>query len=484
MKALLRSLNAAAAVVLIGVLLIMVTWISGRRYARWDLSRQQLSTLSGQTRQVLGSLREPVRVTVFFEPGHRLLPLVRDLLKEYEQASPQVRVEVVDPQQDVARAQQLVQELQLDALNLVIVQSGASNKHLSEADLAEFDYATMTVEAQPRVKAFKGEAAVTSALLNVTQPEQPLIWFATGHGEKPLASEEPLGISGVKRHLEQQNMRVEEVTLLERQTLDESVDLIVLAGPTHRLTDHEVSLLDGLLARGGGVLILLDPLTDTGLEPWLMPWGITADAAIVVDPARALPFVSAGNLFVTTYTEHPIVKRMKTLMTLFPLARPMRPTSPPREGYDVNPLALTSPQGWGETTTGNENFAFDAAADVAGPVAIAAAAERAPATEAAEAADGSPEAPQRGGGRVVAIGDSDFLVNAQLANVGNRDFLQGCVQWLVAQEQLIGIGPKTLETLKLSLTASQLTMLQALLLLGFPALVVAAGAAVWWRRRT
>ncbi|MDP3772659.1 MAG: hypothetical protein Q8Q85_00150, partial [Gemmatimonadales bacterium] len=87
------------------------------------------------------------------------------------------------------------------------------------------------------------------------------------------------------------------------------------------------------------------------------------------------------------------------------------------------------------------------------------------------------------GGRVVAIGDSDFLVNAQLANVGNRDFLQGCVQWLVAQEQLIGIGPKTLETLKLSLTAAQLTMLQALLLLGFPALVVAAGAAVWWRRR-
>ena len=156
MRGVLRSLNTAAAVALLGVLLIMVTWISGRRHVRWDLSRQQLSTLSGQTRQVLEGLRDPVRVIVFFEPGHRLFPLVRDLLKEYERLSPQVRVEIVDPQQDVARAQQLAQELQLDALNLVIVQAATRHKHLSEADLAEFDYGAMTLAEEPRVKAFKG----------------------------------------------------------------------------------------------------------------------------------------------------------------------------------------------------------------------------------------------------------------------------------------------------------------------------------------
>lgn len=481
----LRSLNTAATVTLIGVLFIMVIWVSGRRYMRWDLSRQQLSTLSEQTRQVLDGLQEPLRLTLFFEPGHRLLPLVKDLAQEYERLSPRVSVVEVDPQQDVARAQQLVQELAIDAPNVVIVQSGARHKHLSEADLAEFDYAAMTVEAEPRVKAFKGEAAVTSAILSVTQTAQPLVWCTIGHGEKSIDSTEPMGLADLKRHLEQQNMRVEAVSLLERQAVDPDVDLIIVAGPTHRLVDQELALLDAFLARGGGVLVLLDPLTDSGLEPWLARAGITADDDIVVDPALLLPNVSPGNLLVMTYSEHPIVRKMKTLMTLFPLARSMRPSDPPVEAVTVKPLALTSPKAWGEMSPRNEEFKFDPAADIKGPLAVAAAAERA--TEAVEAAEGSPEALQHRGtvrpGRVVAIGDSDFVVNAQLANIGNRDFLQGAVQWLAAQEQLIGIGPKTLESLKLSLTAAQLSRLRLLLLLGFPGLLIATGMGVWWNRR-
>jgi ABC-type uncharacterized transport system involved in gliding motility auxiliary subunit len=185
----------------------------------------------------------------------------------------------------------------------------------------------------------------------------------------------------------------------------------------------------------------------------------------------------------------------------------MRPTTTPVEGVTAAPLALTSAQGWGEMTPGNEMFAFDATTDIPGPVAIATAAERTAALatarpgdsagragEAAKVADGSLARPgagegragdvqPRGGGRLVAIGDSDFVVNAQLGNIGNRDFLQGAVQWLAAQESLIGIGPKTLETLKLSLTAAQLSGLRLLLLLVFPGLFVAGGAAVWWRRR-
>ncbi len=474
----LRSLNMAAIVTLMGVLFILVTWVSGRRYARWDLSRQQLSTLSGQTRQVLDGLQEPLRLTLFFEPGHRLLPLVKDLAQEYERLSPRISVVEVDPQQDMARAQQLVQELAIDAPNVMIVQSGARHKRLSEADLAEFDYAAMTVEAEPRVKAFKGEAAVTSAILSVTQTAQPLVWCTTGHGEKAIDSTDPMGLADLKRHLEQQNMRVEAVSLLERQAVDPDVDLIILAGPTHRFVDQELALLDAFLARGGGVLVLLDPLTDSGLEPWLARAGITADNDIVVDPALLLPNVSPGNLLVMTYSEHPIVRKMKTLMTLFPLARSMRPSEAPVEAVTVKPLALTSPKAWGEMSPRNEEFKFDPAVDIPGPLAVAAAAERATAPAATDPAGlGQP-------GRVVAIGDSDFVVNAQLANIGNRDFLQGAVQWLAAQEQLIGIGPKTLESLKLSLTAGQLSRSRLLLLLGFPGLLLATGCAVWWRRRS
>ena len=83
----------------------------------------------------------------------------------------------------------------------------------------------------------------------------------------------------------------------------------------------------------------------------------------------------------------------------------------------------------------------------------------------------------------MAIGDSDFIANSQLTNVGNRDMLLGATNWLIEQEELIGIGPKSIDTIKLSLTSAQLTQLRWFSFLALPLLFgVMAGAAVWRRR--
>ena len=85
--------------------------------------------------------------------------------------------------------------------------------------------------------------------------------------------------------------------------------------------------------------------------------------------------------------------------------------------------------------------------------------------------------------RLVVIGDSDFATNAQLTNVGNRDFALAAMQWLTSQEQLIGIGPKPLESIKLNLTASQMSYLFWFSFAGFPSFAFAGGAIMWWLRR-
>jgi len=84
---------------------------------------------------------------------------------------------------------------------------------------------------------------------------------------------------------------------------------------------------------------------------------------------------------------------------------------------------------------------------------------------------------------LVVIGDSEFLIDAQLSNVGNRDFLLGAVYWLMEQEHRIGIGPKTIETLKLNLTGKQLSNILWFSLLAMPLLCGALGVGVWWLRR-
>ena len=476
-RRLLASGNFLLTVVLLGFLFIMGNYLSSRHYARWDLTRQQFTALSDQTRQTLTQLQEPLSIIVFYQSTHRLYSLVKDLLAEYERISPQVQVEYVDPEQDIARARQLVTEFQIDpnspdAFHLVIFKSGSRHKYISDTDLAEYDYATMTMESQPRVKAFKGEAAFTSAILSVTQEQQPLLWFTSGHGEKSSASTDPTnGLSQLKRYLEQQNLRLEEVNLLQRAEIPSDVNLIAVVGPTRRFTEQELLLLQGRLERGGRLLALIDPLSDTGLDDFLERWGVSLGMDIVVDPARQLPFVSPANLLVTDYTEHPIVEKMKTFMTLFPLARSVRLVSPPPAGITPTPLALTSPDGWGETNTSVVKFQFDRGVDHEGPVSIAAAAERAATTP-----DGAPT-------RLVVIGDSDFLIDAQLSNVGNRDFLLGAVLWLLKQESRIGIGPKTLEALKLNLTGKQLANILWLSRLCLPLLCGLLGLGMWWLRR-
>ena len=189
LRRILASFNALVLLILLGVLFIFVNYLSSRHYARWDASRQHLTALSEQTRQTLKTVTEPVSVVIFYQPTHRLFEMAGDLLKEYARANPKVSLEFVDPEQDIARAQQLVQELQLsiespEDLNLIIFRCGTRVKRLTDTDLVEFDYESMGFGAPPRAKAFKGEDAFTSALLSVTQATTPLVWFTTGHGEK------------------------------------------------------------------------------------------------------------------------------------------------------------------------------------------------------------------------------------------------------------------------------------------------------------
>lgn len=463
----LSGLNLAVTLVLLAMLFIFINFISSRRYFRADLTRAKVTALSDKTKQVVGQLQEPLTVIVFYQPNHRLYQLVSDLLDEYEELSPKVKVEYVDPDQDIAKAQQLAKQFQIDRTNLVVFESGGRHKYLSDTELAEYDYTAMQSGGAPAVQAFTGEEAFTSAILAVTQRVQPVLWMSTGHGEKSLEDAQPPGLADFKRFLERENMRVEAKPLLEQPEVPAEVRAVLIAGPTKKFLEQETALLQAYLDKGGRVLALLDPLTETGLEDLLATWGVSVGRDIVVDPARQLPFVSAANLFVTTYTQHAIVEKMQTFMTLFPLARSVQPAKDLDQSLNVTSLALTSAQGWGETTTTSEEFQFNEGADAKGPVSIAVAVEK------------RTQPPTR----LVVVGDSDFVSNSQLSQVGNLDLALGALHWLTDQEQLIGIRPKPLESYKVTLSASQLNGLFWFSFAVFPCCALVLGTGVWWTRR-
>ena len=85
--------------------------------------------------------------------------------------------------------------------------------------------------------------------------------------------------------------------------------------------------------------------------------------------------------------------------------------------------------------------------------------------------------------RMVVVGDSDFATNSQLQNMPNATLLSNILNWLVEREVLVGIPPKQPEQVRLSLSQSELRRIAGLVLAGLPALALALGVFIYFRRR-
>ena len=114
--------NVLVQIVAVLALMVMVNWLTSRHYLRFDWTKSGYYKLSEKTKQMVGSLKEPVDVVVFLPESGRqeyvqkVLEDVRNLLKEFQfYGKDKLRVEYVDPQRDLARAQQLVTQYNLDS---------------------------------------------------------------------------------------------------------------------------------------------------------------------------------------------------------------------------------------------------------------------------------------------------------------------------------------------------------------------------------
>ena len=125
-----------------------------------------------------------------------------------------------------------------------------------------------------------------------------------------------------------------------------------------------------------------------------------------------------------SYGRHAITDNF-TLNTVFPFARQVGAN----EGRDwrVTRLIDVAPRGWVEMGKLDDKIAFDKGRDIAGPVTIALALERA-----------VNDRPQR----VVLVGNGSFLANQFLGNGGNLDLGVNMVNWLAGDDSMITLQPR------------------------------------------
>jgi ABC-type uncharacterized transport system involved in gliding motility auxiliary subunit len=431
-------------------ILSILNYLIYKNPIRWDLTEDQLFSLSPETIRVLDELPAEVTIRGFYTPDYSTArENIRPLLDQYRiNSQNKLEYDFIDPEEFpfVAKQYHVIRDGSL------VVTSGENSE----------------------VVEYASEQEITEALIKVLNPQERKIYHLTGHGERDIESTDDMGYSQVNQSLISKNYQFENLNLLSEGGVPEDANLVLVAAPQAELLDTEISLLSEYVDQGGALVILLEPILSTVEEHEADPliaylkdqWGIEAVHNLVVDTSTNLPFYGISY----NYASHPITDEME-YATYFPTALSLRSVELEDSTVETVDLVQTGDRSWGETDfeaiESQAAIEFNEGNEQQGPLTLVIA-----------ATDSQTEA------RLVVFGDSDFASNAFFFDLGNGDLLMNSIDWAAGEEQLISLTPKETTTRYVIAPTVQVTgviFLTTIILI--PGIVIVLGVSTWWQRR-
>jgi len=480
--------NVVVQIVAAIVLLLAVNYFGFTHAGRWDLSRSQKFSLSGQTKLVLRELKRPVHVTVYFSrtgmsPATKLYTDVQNLLKEFVfSGRDMIFVENVDPARDLTRAREIQAKYKFGANeNLLILDCDGRTRVLPIMDMADFDMSPLETGGDPRLLAFRGEEAFSNALIALLTPDGQKVMFLEGHGE-PSVSVQGSPLSLWKDYIERQNAAVAGLSLASIDAVPSDCGALVIAAPQVDLQEREIDVLRRYWQNNGRLFFLLDPNASTPrLSAFLGELGIRPRNDRVLRLVRLT--VAMGILREVTgefLPKNPVTRRLVGSQIFLPGATQsleLDEVAAQVSSIALRPLIQPAEEFWGEVdyvTDENKGVRYDEGRDTGQPLYIAASASRGGVTD---------DRVEIESAKAIVVGSSQFALDAALAPAG-LDFLMSGVVWLLDRGDLAGEVPKSMRYFSLDLTEQQLSSLFLLTMIIMPAVAILIGLVAWLRRRS
>ncbi len=479
------GLNVLVQIVLVLFLAAMVNSFAFKHYRRWDFSRDQKYALSDKTKRFLETLKGKMRITVFFSPNTPISADVQNLLTEYQYAGKgKIDVEQIDPERNLSRAKELFDKYKVVTdESLLVLDYDGRNKTVKASEMADIDQSGMAFGEGPQIAAFKGEQAITGAMIDLVEGKKKILGYVTGHKE-PALSAPTSPISLLKTFIENENIKFQEVNLLDQTAIPLDVNAVMILGPQYDFSDREMKLLRDFWDKQGRILVLLDPI---GKTPRLRAF--LDELGVKINDDRLMAFVRTGiqelaltrDVQVRFLGDTPVTKRLADVRAIFVGGTSSLTLEANRvRGANIRlePLIQAEKGYFAETDYNTDDQAkLQADAQKAGnsPLTIAASVEK----------GGSADARvQVNSARLVVVGNGTFVQDSAITqDQAALDFVSAAVNWLLSREQLIGIAPKISKPLTFSLDPEALRQLRWIVLLLMPLIPAAIGTIVWWQRR-
>ncbi len=474
------GLNLIITIAAMVALVAMFNYLSIRHFKRFHWNRTTEADLSERTQQVLHSLTNTIKVTVYWDSKDEMLfPRVKGLLKEYQFASPRIDVKYIDYTRDVAASEKAKQDYKLPAgkKDVIIFESNGSWAMVNANELSDYDYSELLNGKGKEVYRthFKGELLFTSKIYSVSTGRRTMAYYLVENGEHADVGDPSLDGYGKFFAMlrNENNFDVRPLRIVGTNEIPTDCALLIIAGPITPLAPVELDRIQRYLEQGGRALIAFNRYTvasrrPTGLEKLLAKWGVEVGENIVIDKDNSLS-ATGLEIIPADLGPHAIMNSLRGLRVVLSMPRTIRAKRDGRaEDTRVDELLLTGPKSLVMVDVSRNEID----PTQTGSKSLMAVVEK------------SVPALQRGSTRIVVLGDSTVWGNNFLQNDANREFGAATANWLVSQSVLLsGIPPRALQNYKLMMTQSQLRSVQLVLMAGMPSVVLVMGLLVWLRRR-
>ena len=493
------GVNLVVQLALLLFLAIAANYLGFEHYKRWDLTRDQKYALSDKTKRFLETIKGKMRITVFFAANNAIGQDVQALLTEYQYAAKEkIDVENVDPDRNYSRAKALVDKYKIVSdESQVILDYDNRNKTVKASEMAEMDQGNPMFGEPPKITAFKGEQAITSAMIDLVEGKKNVVGYVLGHKEPPITDAPPTltpsmapepgarsPLSLVKTVIENENIKFQELNLFDVPAIPAEIKTIAIIGPQYDLSDREMKLLREFWDKQGRILLLLDPSAKT---PKLLAF--VNELGVKVNDDRLMALVKTGIQEVARVRDvvgrflpdSPITKKLADVRGIFvggTSSLTLEQNRVQAANVKLQPLIQAEKGYWAEpdyNSTDEAKLEAHASQNPNATLTIGASIEKGGSAD---------ERVQANSSRMVVVTNASFIQDSSITQDQQAlDFMSGSINWLLSREQLIGIAPKVPQTLTFSLDDKSMSNLRWLILVVLPLIPAVLGIGVWWYRR-
>lgn len=484
--------------------LLFIYYLAMTYHTRRDLTKEGTFTLSEATTKLLSSSSmqdrdEPVKIIAGLRKTSPHYARLRLVAEEYERlAKGKVELEFLDPVRDKDRSFEIANnygsllpgQLFSDDIFIVDARQGAAANAIeaSEEVVSHIRYLPVSAmlvnrnddNKQRRLVGYQDEDLLTSMIHSAIEGNPRIMYLIEDKSDLEVtAAGSPLQV--IQETLQKQNILLLPLKISQIDKIPDNAEGLVIVAPEYDFDPKEIEVLENYWERpSSAIMAYLTPTArPVNLRAFLRKNGVTPrdDRIIRTRNGRTenqvlatfIPTAGAG-LGVSGSLANKSVQFEGLVGSL-----------EVREGAEdlvtngifAYSLIESAADFWGETNYRKPKPKYDDDADNSGPLSIGAAVIRGNANADATAPNIS---------KMIVLSTCDFLDPTRLGNE-QLDFVKSSTFWLLGQEELIGIGPRSLQMRKLNLIKEEVKFLSNIVLVFIPVGLFLVAMFVWNIRR-